>query len=285
LLYAFGGNMALNILMTIPALRRQGCRLLHQRTIRIALGLFLSLATVLAPQGPVGRMSPAIAGDWHLVFHDEFSGTKLDETKWSTTYPWGARTNSGNSELEYYADDAFQLTGGVLSIRADHRAMHGFKFTSGMITSYASFTTKYGYFEVRAKVPKGQGLWPTFWLAPKDLTWPPEIDIAETQGAITTVDHMSNHYMTARGPKQMHYEWHGPDLALGFHTYGLEWTPTAIVWYVDGLERFRTITNIPVKPMYMILNLAVGGTWVGPPATTTPFPSYFDIDYVRAYQR
>ena len=254
------------------------------RVNRVALGLLLALATLVVPRDAVGQMSPAIAGDWHLVFHDEFSGTTLDRTKWKTTYPWGARTNPGNRELEYYTDDALQVHNGVLWIRADRQATHGFPYTSGIITSYASFTTKYGYFEIRAKVPKGQGLWPTFWLAPVDMSWPPEVDIFEMKGEETNIDQMSDHFMTARGPRQKHYDWTGPDFSKAFHTFGFEWSPTQLVWYVDGVERFRTTSNIPDKPMYLIVNLAVGGDWVGPPGATTPFPSYLEVAYVRAYR-
>jgi beta-glucanase (GH16 family) len=265
-----------------PAVRHSS---VGRRTLRVALGLLLVLAATAMPRGPApGQIAPAIAAVRHLVFDDEFMGTTLDRTKWSTTYPWGARTNYGNQELEYYTDDAFQVRGGMLSIRAQRRTVHGFSFTSGIVTSYDSFAVKYGYFEIRAKVPKGQGLWPTFWLAPKDMSWPPEVDIFELRGQEPTVDTMSDHFSTARGPRQLHYAWTGPDFSQDFHTFALRWTPTELVWYVDGLERLRTTSNIPNKPMYLIVNLAVGGNWPGAPDWTTPFPSYLDVIYVRVYE-
>ena len=81
--------------------------------------------------------------------------------------------------------------------------------------------------------------------------------------------------------------WTGPDFSAGWHTFGVEWEPGAIVWYVDGIERWRfTVTSrIPNEPMHVLLNLAVGGEWPGSPDTSTAFPSYYDVDYVRVWQR
>jgi beta-glucanase (GH16 family) len=269
-----------------PALLRHHRRVaLRRRATMIALGLVLLLMSGLAPQGPVGQLSPAIAGDWRLKFDDEFNGATLDKRKWGTTYPWGARTNAANRELEYYADDAFQLSAGVLRIRAQRRTAHGFKYTSGIITSHASFAPTYGYFEIRAKVPKGRGLWPAFWLAPKDMTWPPEIDILEMAGSSPKANLMVNHYKTALGPQQTFTTWTGPDFSKDFHTFGLEWTPKQLVWYIDGVEHFQTSAHIPAQPMYMIVNLAVGGSHVGPPDSTTRFPCYLQVAYIRVYQR
>jgi beta-glucanase (GH16 family) len=255
------------------------------RGIIISLSLILSLLIVQTLPGPIGTGSSAFAASWHLRFHDEFNGATLDRTKWSTTYPWGARTNAGNHELEYYTDNAFQLAEGVLRIRAAPHRTQGFKYTSGIITSYSSFNLKYGYVEVRAKVPQGRGLWPAVWLAPHDESWPPEIDILEVQGNRTTANEMSNHYRKSSGPTQTDHEWMGPDFSKGFHTFGLEWSPKQLTWYIDGLERFRTNVAIPSKPMYVIANLAVGGNWVGPPNAKTTFPSYLQIAYIRIYQR
>ena len=251
----------------------------------VCLGLTLSLLVVQVLPGPTRTVSSAFATNWVLKFHDEFNGTTLNRTKWSTTYPWGARTNAENRELEYYTDNAFQVAGGVLRIRAAPHRAQGFNYTSGIITSYSSFNLKYGYVEVRAKVPQGRGLWPAVWLAPHDESWPPEIDILEVQGNRTTINHMSNHYTNASGAAQKDFGWMGPDFSKGFHTFALEWSPKQLTWYIDGVERFRTKVAIPSKPMYVIANLAVGGNWVGPPNAKTKFPSYLQIAYIRIYQR
>jgi beta-glucanase (GH16 family) len=117
------------------------------------------------------------------------------------------------------------------------------------------------------------------------MSWPPEIDILEVQGSRTTANLMSNHFETAQGPRQNDVAWSGPDFSSGFHTFGLEWTSKQLTWYIDGVQRLQLTSHIPDKPMYMIVNLAVGGDWVGPPDPATPFPSYFQVDYVRAYRQ
>jgi len=267
----------------------------------ILIGIVLPLIAVLGPAGPMDPPAPALAGNWRLTFHDEFNGTALDRTKWSTTFPWGARTNGGNHELEYYSDNAFQVADGILRIQADKRPAQGFHYTSGIITSYASFALTYGYIEIRAKVPKGKGLWPSVWLAPTDQTWPPEIDILEIRGDKTDTNLMTNHYLRTPPPTptkimgdrfldvpkpaQINLHWTGPDFSQGFHTFGLEWSKGRLVWYIDGIERFQTSVGVPSQPMYLIANLAVGGDWSGSPDAVTPFPSYLDLAYIRVYQR
>ena len=270
---------------TVPSTRHWSASL-RRCTIMIALGPFiLLLMTGLVPhRAQGGQVAPAIAGVWHLKFDDEFNGKQLDRTKWSTTYPWGGRTNGGNHELEYYTDTAFTLSSGVLRIQADRHSSHGFKYTSGMISSHASFNATSGYFEIRAKVPKGTGLWPAFWLAPVDMSWPPEIDIMEVQGNRVDTSLMANHYATAQGPRQTDVTWTGPDFSKTFHTFGMEWSAKQLTWYIDGVQRFYTSTHLPTKPMYLLVSFAVGGDWVGPPDSATPFPSYVQVDYIRAYQ-
>jgi len=232
-----------------------------------------------------GLAEPPEPEKWRLTFADEFEATHLDTTRWMTTYSDGSRTNSGNSEAEYYADDAFELQNGILRIRAEKRTMGGFNYTSGMITSYGSFRQLYGYFEIRAKMPQGKGLWPAYWLLPVDH-WPPEIDVLEVLGHQPDIVYTTNHW----GADWQHHQgqgyWYqGPDFSADFHVYGMEWESNVIIWTVDGVERFRSYIGVPQEAMYLLANLAVGGTWPGDPDMTTPFPSYLDIDYIRAYQR
>jgi beta-glucanase (GH16 family) len=238
--------------------------------------VFLSAAAQAAPPNP---------SQWQLTFNDEFDGNQLDLNRWMTTYSDGSRTNAGNQEAEYYADDAFEFQNGLLRIRAEHRSMGGFQYTSGMITSYRSFRQQYGYFEIRAKMPKGKGFWPAYWLLPVDK-WPPEIDVLEVLGHETDVVYMTNHW----GIDWQHHQgqgvsWKGPDFGDDFHVFGIDWEPDVIIWTVDGIERFRSYIGVPQEPMYLLANLAVGGSWPGYPDNTTPFPAYLDIDYIRAYAR
>ncbi len=137
------------------------------------------------------------APGWTLTFNDEFNGTQLDLTKWNTTYMWGGtgqRTLPGNNEMEVYRDDQFEEANGVLRIRADKKdtvwAGATYHYASGVITTYQKFAQQYGYFEMRAKLPKGKGLWPAFWMLDNRAVWPPEIDMLEVLGDAPSNPHI-----------------------------------------------------------------------------------------------
>ena len=133
--------------------------------------------------------------------------------------------------------------------------------------------------------PSGQGLWPAFWLLEPEGKWPPEIDIIENLGNDPTRAHLCLHWGTGSGGSSCG-NYNGLT-AGGWHVYGLEWTANSIRWYIDGVLR-REVTNqsqIPDAPMYMLINLQIGGSWPGSPNSSTPFPADFEIDYVRAWSR
>lgn len=219
---------------------------------------------------------------WRLVFHDEFDGPQFDETKWRMPDRWGRKNLP---EIQYYAPDAFEFRDGVLRIRADERKMEGMSHTSGLISTLGRFELTYGYMEMRAKLPKGRGLWPAFWLVAVDKSSFGELDAMEFLG------HESNRVwftLHANGPRRemivVNDTYTGPDFTLDYHIFGMEWGKSDVIWYVDGVERFRVTTNVPAEPMYLITNLAIGGEWAGNPDASTSFPAYFDIDYIRVYQ-
>jgi beta-glucanase (GH16 family) len=211
-----------------------------------------------------------------LIFNEEFSGTQLDTSSWATEYRWG-RTN--NSELQYYFPDALKVQDGILHITAEKQSMEGMDYTSGMIASYNRFTFTYGYLEMRAKIPAGQGLWPAFWMHLNNDNKSGEIDIFEFLGNQPNIVHMAYHF-----PTLQEFSFTGPDYSQDYHTYAVDWEPNKIVWYIDGVERARATHEIPNEPMYIIVNLAVGGSWPGNPDETTHFPAYYDIDYIRVYK-
>jgi beta-glucanase (GH16 family) len=212
------------------------------------------------------------------VFSDEFNGNSLDQQKWNVTYP------SGSGELQQYIPDAFSFDNGILKIHAVANGNSELPFTSGILTTKGKFTQEYGYFEIRARVPKGQGLFPAFWLMPANGKWPPELDVFEVLGQDSSKVYMTVHYTNSNHyPGEVQGSYSGPDLSLEFHTYGLDWEPDRLTWYVDGVERFSTTQNVPHEPMFLLINLAVGGDWPGPPDHKTPFPSEFDINYVRVF--
>ncbi|HEX5505874.1 MAG TPA: glycoside hydrolase family 16 protein [Thermomicrobiales bacterium] len=239
------------------------------------------------PRGATPAPAFTLDSSWRLVFDDEFDGTALDRGKWHTQYPWG-RDRSSVGELQWYADDAFTVQDGLLHITAEHRAMEGHPYTSGLIASWGNFATTYGYFEIRAKLPAGRGLWPAFWLSPADYTvWPPEIDVFEVLGQTPGVVAMTTHFADPGTGEAAQDQgiYLGPNFADDFHTFAVEWTPTEIVWYIDGVERFSSRTGVPSQPLYLIANLAVGGPSAGKPDASTPFPSELEIDYIRVYQQ
>lgn len=222
---------------------------------------------------------PAKAG-WVLTFADEFSQAGINYLKWSTDPINGPQPING--QLHYDAPDAFAHLTGAIRLKAERRQIGVQSYTSGFLATLNHFHQQYGWFEMRARFPRGRGFWPAFWLIPADQSWPPEIDIVENLGHDTTRSYLTFHWT--------------PDDSTGatvagldftsYHTFAVNWQPGLIVWYIDGVERYRvTGANVPSKPMYIIVNLAVGGSWAGPPDSSTPFPGYMDVDYVRVYKQ
>lgn len=164
---------------------------------------------------------------------------------------------------------------------------HG--YMSGTITSFP-YAQKYGVFSMVARVPRGKGLWPAFWLLPHDKSWPPELDIMEILGAntrtVVTTMHLKGgdgkHYYKGKATTS------AEDLSLGFHEYTLDWGPNEMKWYLDRRLIFTQPTLKQMqKPFYIIANLAVGKatSWGGAPDTATRFPAEFKIRSIRVWQR
>ena len=245
--------------------------------------------------GPTASAAPP-AG-YQLTFSDEFDGGALDTTKWIDHYKWAtslATSTVVNGELEAYVDNAFQLQNGILSILGQKQqgsyAGQTMNYTSGIICS--SFHQKYGYFEARLKVPAGKGYWPAFWLLGENgTTGVNEIDIHEILGDNPAKAYMTIHwgpsYDTGHQSDSSSFTIaSGPNFSQDYHVFGLQWDATTVIWSIDGSERFRHTgpTGVPQVDMYIIANLAIGGTWPGAPDNTTVFPGTYAIDYIRAYQ-
>jgi beta-glucanase (GH16 family) len=249
-----------------------------------------------------------------LTFDDEFNSLSVwngatNTGTWSTNFwyndQWGnyAKSNgstlSGNGEQQWYINANYAPTSavkpwsasdGVLTITAQPAdasikgLINNAQYTSGMINSWHSFSQQYGYFEIKADLPAGQGLWPAFWLMPEDGAWPPELDVFEVLGndpdKLYTTAHSNasgSHTMATKGTDVA-------DTSAGFHTYGVDWEADKITFYFDGKEVYETATPADMhKPMYMIANLAVGGSWPGNPDSSTPWPAQMKIDYIRAW--
>lgn len=215
------------------------------------------------------------------IFEEEFSGDSLDRM-WRTEMSWGRYTAG---QLEHYDPAALAVGDGHLSISASEEGSRDRPYRSGVVASFGEREFTYGYFEIRARMPKGRGLWPAFWLAASDGESRSEIDVVEFLGHEPRTMHMAMHYDTPEGEHlepQSAYE--GPDFTTDYHTYAVDWRPDAVVWYVDGIERARQTEGVPDEPMYLIANLGVGGEWPGEPDERTTFPARYVIDYIRVYE-
>jgi len=208
-----------------------------------------------------------------LVYADECGGPQ--DAAWANATPWNTHYTTG--ELEYYDPADVSFADGMMTLKSEKRSMNGYSYTSGIATTLNRTKFTYGYFEIRAKLPKGPGIWPAFWLT-NDSTL--EIDVLEMLG-----DRPSRIYQTYhRNVKQVYQGVKdGPDYSAGYHTYAVDWQPTYIKWYIDG-ELTSTYTgSIPSDPMWICLNTAVGGAWPGSPTAETSFPVNYNIDYVHVY--
>lgn len=251
--------------------------------------------------GRAGSEDPA----WKLTWSDEFNGedgSSPDATKWA--FDVGGE-GWGNKELESYTARPVNVEqrGGNLVVTArkeDYTGADGTArpYTSGRVRR-GLFAQDYGRFEARMKLPVGKGIWPAFWMLGDDIDsvgWPKsgEIDVMECIGDPLTI------YSTLHGPG---YDFggvstrfavpSGHDVNKGFHLYAVEWAPNDIKFYFDNrLIVERTPKDLPKgtawvfnHPFFLLLNLAVGGSWPGNPDKTTAFPQRMLVDYVRVYSR
>lgn len=233
-----------------------------------------------------------------LVFNDEFNeffgtplGTARGRPTWQTRYFYGARTLLTNHETQYFSDqttgiDPFRVADGTLTITAAPAGglPNGATYSSGLITTHASFRPTYGYFEIRAKLPSGAGMWPAFWLLPADGAWPPEIDVFEALGSAPDMVFTTVHSAASKVHLQKQAKVAVSCLTSAFHVFAVSWRPDVINWYVDGNVVFSNPTPPDMhKPMYLLIGLAVGGdgSWPGKAQGET---ASLMIDYVRGYQ-
>ncbi len=244
-----------------------------------------------------------VAQELQLVWSDEFNGSGLDLSKWS--YQIGTGTpliGWGNNELQYYTNrpanvDVFN---GNLWIVAQRENFGGMQYTSARIRTKNKGDWRYGRIEMRAKLPRGRGIWPAFWMMPTDEvfgSWPRsgEIDIMELVGHEPNRVHGTIHFGNAWPQNQ--YQGTFYTLPQGtfnddYHTFWIEWQQNEIKWYVDSTLYFTRApanlggANWPFNERFhIILNVAVGGNWPGSPDSTTVFPQAMVVDYVRVYQR
>ena len=279
--------------------------------IAISIAMVLPNFAMAAESASAGITSANAAGEyndsseWSLVWSDEFDGNKLDTSKWAY------ETGSGhNNEKQYYTKDNLTVSDGTLKITAKKESVGGYNYTSGRIETITGdgqklFATKYGKIEARIKLPAGTGLWPAFWMMPADSeygTWPlsGEIDIMEARGRVLNEVNGTIHFGETRPFNRSiggTYQLPSNTDITDYHVYGIEWKENVIIWYVDGVEFFRTsnwytmndgnVAEYPApfnKEFYLILNLAVGGDYDGGKLpSSSDLPGTMEVDYVRVY--
>lgn len=238
-----------------------------------------------------------------LLFAEEFDaapaiGSAVGSGGWRTRYHYGDQFL--HSEQQVYVDasdgvDPFSVADGALTITArpapldldlpdDFRHDVDDAWTSGLLTTASLFSFQYGYVEVSAQMPAGQGLWPAIWLLESGGQWPGEYDIVEVRGHDTATTHATTHFVDEDGRNAIdHASSRGFDSADGFHTYGFDWTADTVTWYFDGQIVHQAPNTVDDQTMYLLINLAVGGDWPGAPDETTPEAAEMRIDYVRVY--
>lgn len=244
-----------------------------------------------------------------LNFGDEFNALSLYSKggTWRTEYgnggPGSVASRTLKTESEVYTDadwtgtgtkalgvNPFSVKDGVLTITAapassDVRPyIDGHTYTSGLLTTKFTFAQQYGYFEIKAALPAGQGFWPAFWLLPTDNTWPPELDVFEMLGKDPNVVYLTTH--GSEGGKNTMAQDRAVLDTTQFHTYGVDWNADRVIYYIDGVAVAQQQTpEVMKKEMYMLVNLAVGGngSWGGAADATTG-TGEMKVDYVRAYR-
>ena len=270
----------------------------HNKHIFLIIILFVILLFVPSCDNPLDPEVP----NWQLVWQDEFEGTagqSPDPAKW--TYDIGTGDNGwGNQELQYYTNrqENISLDGtGNLLITARRESFGGMPFTSARIKTQGLFEQTYGRFEARIKMPWGPGIWPAFWLLGSDIEtvgWPQsgEIDIMEYRGQQPNLIHATIHGpgYSGGGGISKSFGFENNRFDVDFHLFAVEWAKDYIRFYVDDIL-YQEIKpeDLPGawvfdKPFFIILNVAVGGNYVGFPTSQTPFPQAMVIDYVRVYK-
>lgn len=258
-----------------------------------ALMLTVVNYSITKASAPVSNASNAPAGYTSLIFEDNFDAWN---SVWHRGHWWtrdGSLSATNTNEQQAYAPANVTVNNGLLNIAARKETVtvgtKTYYYTSGLIETGGDqygypnkFTFQYGYMEARIKIPSGQGLWPAFWLWPANYQDPPETDIMEIIGSRPQENNMTIHSTSG----DTGYVYTGPDFSQGFHIYASEWTPTYIAWFVDGVEvaRFSDASRVPQQPMYLLLNLAVGGDWPGP-VSDSVLPAAMQVDWVRVYQK
>lgn len=229
-----------------------------------------------------------------LIFEEEFTGNSLNESHWNYELGDGCPNlcGWGNNERQIYTKENVLVSDGYLTIKAtkDSTGYH-----SGRITTAKKVEFQYGTIEVKAKLAKGQGVWPAIWMLGSDINkkgWPAcgEIDIMEYVGKKPHEIHTTLHTTDSHGQSKNTKIIVDENIENGFHIYKSKWTKEFIKFYIDDKlvytfsPKEKNDETWPFnKPFYIILNMAIGGNFGGPEVDDAIFPQEFIVDYVKVY--
>jgi beta-glucanase (GH16 family) len=259
-----------------------------------------------SPQPPTSTPLPS---GWRLIWSDEFTsaaGSGPDGSKWTPVIGGGGW---GNQELEYYTNNTNAKQDGnsnlVIEVRKENpvnaHCWYGpCQYTSARLITKGKFEFTYGRVEARVKLPSGQGIWPGIWMLGNDIDtvgWPTngEIDICENIGREPATIHATVHGPNYSAPNGISgaYSLAKGRFADAYHLFAAEWNTHRIAFFLDAINYF-TVTRTTVEqhgkwvydhPFYLLLNVAVGGSWPGNPDGSSTYPQHMLVDYVRVYQQ
>jgi len=316
------GCVSIGCLFAVPAFAQADLAgATAKLTLQVATAMLGEQCRRVEAPNPASSASVSL----HRTFNDDFDTHPLLDGRWASHYAGGAawpearywggegsdfrRKTSYNGEQQIYVDpryggreitplglDPFSVRDGVLSITASRTppalkaVLFNNEYVSGILTTQSRFSQKYGYFEMRAKVPVGTGVWPAFWMLADDGGWPPEVDVMEGRGQRPGDIVMTTHWRipATQRVERCGFDFTVPDAATAFHNYGVLWQPDRITYFID--RQPMSEIKVPVgfnDPMYMIVNLAMGSKnfeGVGFVDGESPNMVEFEIDRISAYQ-
>lgn len=217
--------------------------------------------------------------DWELIWQDEFMDQRIDDDKWNVVHEPPFK----NNELQHYRPENLELINGHLVLVSKKELYKNFQYTSGAIHTKNKMHLKYGKIDVKARFPKGKGVFPAVWLLAVRTDYLPEIDIVEMIGDEPDKVWMVYHWYAETLKREYAY-YEGQDFTEDFHLYSVEWDSRGIRWLVDNNSIYET-TMAPHEPLYLYVNTAIGGNWPGSPNEMTPFPQHFEVEYIRVFKK
>lgn len=269
------------------------------------LGKTTAIGTIITENGTnlstsnTGYSTPNTHPGYTLVWSNEFSGP-ISASEWNMEIGNGSG-GWGNNELEYYTSSSKNVfvSNGNLIIEARKEQVSGFNYTSARMTTQGKKTFTFGRVDIRAKLPKGKGIWPALWMLGSNIStvsWPAcgEIDIMELVGHEPNRVHGTAHWKPVTGTstnKGTGFTLPSGDFSQQFHVFSIIWERDVIKWLIDD-QLFFTLAKADVgtanypfnDPHFFIFNVAVGGNWPGAPDANTVFPQRMFIDYIRVFQ-